>query len=191
MTRQRFYGSDTEFCAWMRQCKELPSIGRDFGLSASDNDITLHRYLTSVDAIGSREVQGIMQLEIKTRQGKPSFSQMDTLSKLNMFCGERNTKEGHVRFFGVFILVLSNTTPDDSEKMWWGEIPKSFVVTDATKLRWRLIDRTTLIQLLRFDRHPRSFETQVFRRHHKTSQTMELVTTPLGLQVEVPVVTRS
>ena len=191
MTRQRAYGSDTEFCAWLRACTDLPSVGRDFGLSASDNDVTLHRYMTSIDSVGSREVQGIMQLEIKTRQGKPSFSQMDTLSKLNMFCGERQTKEGHVRFFGVFVLVLSNTTPDDSPQMWWGQIPKSLVVTDASRLKWQVVNRKTLIELLRFDRHPRTFEPQAFRRHHKTTSTVEVVTAPLGFQYERSVVTRS
>jgi hypothetical protein len=191
MTRQRMYGSDTEFCAWLRSCKELPSVGKDFGLSASDNDVTLHRYMTSVDAIGSREVQAIMQLEIKTRQGKPTFSQMDTLSKLNMFCGEKQTKEGHVRFFGVFVLILDQTTPDDSQKMWWGQIPKSLVVTDASRLKWRMINRETLIELLRFERHPRTFETQAFRRHHKTSSIMQVVQTPLGFSVEKEFLKRS
>ena len=44
MVRERMYGSDTEFCAWMRSCKDLPSYGDTFGFVASDNDVTVHRY---------------------------------------------------------------------------------------------------------------------------------------------------
>lgn len=191
MTRQRIYGSDTEFCAWIRGCKELPSIGHDFGLAVSDNDITLHRYMTSVDSIGTREVQAIMQLEVKTRKGKPPAAQMDTLSKLNMFATQKTTKQGVVRFFGVFILVMSDTTPDNSKLMWWGVIPKTLITADASKLIWKKIDREKLIQLLRFERHPRNFEMQPFRRHHLTRVITETVAMPLGFKVDVPVVRKS
>ncbi len=60
MTRDRMFGSDTDFCAWMRACKELPSSSDDFGFSASDNDVTVHRYKTVVDAKGTRDIQGLM-----------------------------------------------------------------------------------------------------------------------------------
>ena len=185
------FGSDTEFCKWLRLCPELPSLSKDFGLSASDNDVTLHRYMTEVGGMGSREVQSLMQIEVKTRQGKPSFSQMDTLSKLNMFAGHRSTKQGHVRFWGVFILVLSGVDPDDSTMMWWGQIPKSLIVTDASNLKWRIIDRKSLIELLRFERHPRNFTKHAFRRHHKTRHIVESREYPLGFSVDVPVQHRS
>jgi hypothetical protein len=191
VTRQRMYGSDTEFCAWLRSCSELPSIGRDFGLSVSDNDVTLHRFMASVDGQGSREVQAIMQIEVKTRSGKPSFSQMDTLSKLNMFCGQKETRQGAVRFFGVFLLVLSGTSPDDSESIWWGVIPKGLHVTDALDLQWHFITREKLIEILRFDRHPRNLTSNPFRRHHKTYEVVEIETTPLGFECEKKIVKRS
>jgi len=191
MTRSRAYGSDTEFCAWMRSCKELPSFGNDFGLSISDNDVTLHRYMTSVDGQGSRQVQALMQIEVKTRQGKPPFAQMDTLSKLNMFCGQRNTKQGVVRFFGVFVLVLSGTSPDDSNAMWWGVIPKGLHVTNALNLKWKKITKEELVQILRFDRHPRNMEKLPFRRHHKTREITVVEKTPLGFEIEKTIVKRS
>lgn len=191
MTRERMYGSDTEFCDWMRNCKRLPSFSRDFGLSASDNDVTLHRYITAIDGQGTREVQALMQVEVKTRQGKPPFAQIDTLSKLNMFCGQKSTREGVVRFFGVFILVLQNTRPDNSEKMWWGSIPKGLNIRDARECKWKQIDVDVLIDILRFDRHPRSLDKNPFRRHHKTQEVIESEVTPLGFEIEKRVTKRS
>lgn len=191
MTRQRVYGSDTEFCAWIRNCEKLPSISKEFGMSVSDNDITLHRYLTEVDSVGTREIQALMQLEIKTRRGKPAFSQMDTLSKLNMFAGQKQTDSGLVRFFGVFLLVMSGTHPDNSERMWWGSIPQGLVTGDATKLVWTRIGVDELIEILRFDKHPTSLTRRPFRRHHLTKEVVEVVKMPLGFEVEQKVISRS
>jgi hypothetical protein len=170
MTRER---------EWMRNCKDLPSVGRDFGLSASDNDVTLHRYMTSVDQQGTREVQALMQIEVKTRRGKPTTAQMDTLSKLNMFCGQKDTDQGVVRFFVVFLLVMSGVDPDTSEYMWWGVI------------EWHQIDKQKLIELMRFDRHPRNLKTLAFRRHHASRTIYEQQQTPLGFEVWKPVTHRS
>jgi hypothetical protein len=185
------YGSDTEFCAWLRTCKELPSVGADFGLSASDNDITLHRYKTCIDSQGTREVQAIMQLEVKTRRGKPPAAQMDTLSKLNLFSGSKKVGTYHLRFFGVFLLVMSGTTPDNSDDIFWGAIPAEAVLTDASKCKWRRISRSRLIQLLRFDIHPVNFASNPFRRHHKTAEFVEIVKTELGFETEQRFVRRS
>lgn len=191
VTRERFHGSDTEFCAWLRACKELPSFSSDFGVVASDNDVTIHRYMHAVDGVGTRDVQSIMQLEIKTRRGKPHESQMDTLSKLNLFAGEREVSGNHIRFFGLFLLVLSDTTPDNSGGMWWGVIPKGICVSDATMLKWTRIDRDVLIKLLRFDLHPVNFSTQPFRRHHKTREIIVIERTALGFDIERPITKRS
>lgn len=191
MTRERMYGSDTAFCAWLRACKELPSYGRDFGLSVSDNDVTLHRYMTAADGQGTREVQAIMQIEVKTRMGKPPGAQMDTLSKLNMFASQKSTRQGLVRFFGVFILVMDGDDPDDSKSMFWGVIPKSLVTSDAKKLKWKMIDRGQLINILRFDIHPATFEPNAFRRHHKTRRIVQVELTPLGFEVEKEIIKRS
>lgn len=191
MTRERIYGSDTEFCAWMRSCAELPSYSKDFGFVASDNDITVHRYLTSVDAVGTREVQGIMQIEVKTRTGKPSTSQMDTISKLNLFSGKKKSRGVEVTFFGVFLLVMEGTNPDDSKNMWWGVIPRNQIFTDANLLKWKPINRATLIRLLRFDLHPVSLTTKTFRRHHKTTEIIEMEISPLGFEFEKRIIKKS
>ena len=192
MTRERMYGSDTDFCAWMRRCKDLPSYSDEFGFVASDNDLTVHRYKTSVDSVGTREVQGIMQVEIKTRRGKPSTSQTDTLTKLNLFNGDRRVGETYIRFFGVFILVLSGTSPDDSDLMWWLIPPKDRFLSDAAKMDVNLIYYKKLIEILRFDRHPRNLsDTNPFRRHHRTKKFIEIESMPLGFDVEKIVTKRS
>lgn len=191
MTRGRVYGSDTPFCAWMRTCPDLPSHSKNFGFTSSDNDITVHKYMTSVDSIGTREVQAIMQVEIKTRCGKPEESQMDTLSKLNLFKGYKRVNGTHINFFGVFILVLSGTKPENSKRMWWGKIPEGKVCNNASNLIWVPVDKDKLIKLLRFDLHPVSLTTNAFRRHHKTREILVTETTPLGFECDRILIKRS
>lgn len=192
MTRERMYGSDTDFCAWMRRCKDLPSYGDDFGFVASDNDLTIHRYKTSVDSVGTREVQGIMQIEIKTRNGKPPASQTDTLTKLNLFCGDRRVSGIDIRFFGVFVLVMSGTSPDDSSTMWWGATPKDKFLSDAKHMNWNQINKSQLIEILRMECHPRNLKDKTpFRRHHKKQSFIEKELTILGFEVERIVTKRS
>jgi hypothetical protein len=185
------YGSDTEFCAWMRACRELPSYGDDFGFVASDNDITIHRYMTAVDGLGTRDLQSIMQIEIKTRIGKPPPSQLDTLSKLNSFAGIKKSNGQVVVFYGVFLLVLEGTNPDDSENMWWGILPKDSFTTNVRDCKWRRILRDELISILRFERNPRTWEKPIHRRHHKTEQIMVVERMPLGFDVPTLLVRRS
>lgn len=192
MTRTRIFGSDTPFCDWMRNCEMLPSSSEDFGFSACDNDVTVHRYKFGVkDAVGTRDVQGLMQIEVKTRQGKPSFSQFDTLNKLNLFAGERQIGGCHIRFFGVFVLVLSGTTPDDSDAMWWCSMPKGTLISDPSAMKFRKINKRTLIEIMRFDRHPRNFSLQTFRRHHKTKVIEQEVVTELGFTTAVRMTKKS
>jgi|GEM_PF-6378683 len=185
MTRERFYGSDTDFCAWMRACKDLPSSGHDFGFAACDNDITVHRYKTVVDRIGTRDVQALMQIEIKTRGGVPPMSQMDTLSKLNLFRGQKHLKDGQViRFFGVFVLVMDGTTPTNSTIMRWGSMRHSGPVNDASKLKWRDITLNLLIKLLRFEIDPHSFESEPLRRRHSSQEIIIIRKADLGFEYE-------
>lgn len=191
VTRQRTFGSDTPFCAWMRRCKDLPSVGADFGFAASDNDLTVHRYMTSVDGLGTRDIQSIMQIEIKTRRGEPLRSQLDTLSKLNLFAGQKYIEGQHIRFFGVFFLVMDGTSPDDSRLMWWGTLPKNAVVDQAREIQWRRIGYAQLVGLLRFDLHPGTFERHVLRRHHKTREIVSVDRMPLGFLTETRLIVRS
>jgi hypothetical protein len=191
MTRERIFGSDTEFCSWMRECKQLPAYSNDFGFVASDNDVTVHRYMTCVDGVGTREVQALMQIEVKTRKGKPSQSQIDTLSKLNLFSNQKTIDGVVIRYFGVFVLVMSGTTPEDSKELWWGVIPKGKTLDNASDLQFKKINKQTLISLLRFDLHPVNMSLEPFRRHHLTKEVVLIETTPLGFECEVKLVNRS
>jgi len=192
MVRPRIFGSDTDFCRWMRNCPLLPCVGEDFGFVASDNDLTIHRYKTCVDSVGTRSVQGIMQVEIKTRGGWPSDSQIDTLSKVNLFCGDKTTNGVCVRFFGVFVLSMSGTSPDDSNEIRWGSIPRGRSIGSSAYVRWELIDIKMLIDIFRFDRHPRNLrDTKPFRRHHKTNEFIEIERTELGFDTPVRRIARS
>jgi len=116
---------------------------------------------------------------------------MDTLSKLNLFSDHKVVNGVYVRFFGVYILVLSGTSPDDSELMWWASIPKGTFFSDVRKTKLTRIDRSQLISLFRFELHPDSLSPMPFRRHHKTSEIVVLETTPLGFECERTIVKRS
>ncbi len=67
MTRMRSYGQDLPFCDWLRHHEGLPAVSADCGFVATDVDLAIHRYLTEVSGSGTREVQNLMQLEVKTR----------------------------------------------------------------------------------------------------------------------------
>lgn len=182
MIRERVFGTDPDFCAWLRkQEKELPSYSKNIGFVASDVDITLHRYLTAIDGIGSREIQAMMMLEVKSRNGKPSFSQLDTLYKWHLLSNMRK-KLGNTLLcgFGVSVLVMSGTDPDNSETMQWGR----FKPSDNGKLSYREINLFQLYKLLKFELHPDNLTLQPFRRHHKTTAISVVEQMPLGFQVE-------
>lgn len=201
-TRSRVYGSDVPFCAWLRHCKCLPATSYDssFGLSVYDNDLTLHRYCTKVDTRGTRLVQMMMQLEVKTRwssergTGWPTDAQLDSLCKLNAFAGRKIRRGQTVRNFGVFILLLSGTSPDNSQQMRWGVLPVDDFLeerADYKSIPWRPMDRAVLIQLLAFQIHPRTLRPLDLRRHHKTQVLMVRERLPLGFMSNRLVTVRS
>src|SRR5262245_34604620 len=103
MIRQRMFGSDVPFMAWLRrQQKELPSYSANVGFVATDIDLFIHRYLTEIDSRGTREIQALMLIEVKTHSGLPSDSQRDTLAKVHACCPFRAVDYGGqtIRHFG-------------------------------------------------------------------------------------------
>jgi hypothetical protein len=189
MTRDRMFGSDTPFMDWMRRHRDLPSYSSDCGFVQTDCDTILHRYLTSVDNIGTREVQGIMHLEIKTRGGRPTTSQADTLFKLHQFSGAISVNSQHVQHFGVYFVSVSDTSPENSDVIEWGDFKKA---TYASQIRWTVIDRDLLISLLRFEVKPwPPFEKRPFRRRHKTQAIYLQERAPLGFETYRQVTKRS
>lgn len=135
-------------------------------------------------------VQCVMQLELKTHGSELTEAQRDTLYIANQIMRNRrqtptknlrhqagtaplkaySTMSGHnvhVRNFGVQLLRLSGTSPDDSEHIWWG--------------KGREIEIETLIQLLRFDLDPDTLRPLDLRRHHPNPQQNQMM-----LDLEAP-----
>lgn len=187
--RERYFGSDIEFCAWMRrQGKRMPSYSPTSGFVATDVDLHLHRYMHERDGMGTRHIQSLMMLEVKSRCGDVGQSQRDTLAKVHhcCFCRTPVNHNGQlVRHFGVSFLFLSGTTPDNSEVMQWGRFDQRYVVCRNH------VSLEQLYQLMNFEIHPDNFTPQIFRRHHKTSETLEVVEAPLGFKYEKPLIKRS
>jgi hypothetical protein len=165
----------------MRNDEGLPAFSPTCGFVATDVDLFIHRYLTEVDSVGTREIQGLMHIEVKTRSGDPGKSQLDTLYKINACRTQRAMPIGRevVRHFGVSIVKLSGLTPDDSAAIYWGRF-----VDGERRLAYRLIDLAMLRQLMRFEIHPDNFDVRPFRRHHCTRTVVQIVTTELGFECD-------
>ena len=195
MTRDRMFGSDVPFCAWMRANKVLPSYSRDCGFVASDVDLFIHRYLVDLkDKQGSRDFQCLMTVELKTRLGVVHESQADTLWKLHKFRGqlakplwcEKRKHHYELRNFGVYFLRMSGEDPKESGIMKWGRFDK-----DRPTIRWDDVDVDKLVRILRFDISPESLEGNWWRRHHKTQEIVTLEQQPLGFAKPVRTIKRS
>jgi hypothetical protein len=183
MIRPRAFGSDVPFCEWLRsQEQQLPSWSVNKGIVATDVDILVHRYFTGVsDKEGTREIQSMMLIEVKTRGGIPRPSQRDTARKHHLSIKRSTNVDGQVLYhFGVYFLQLSNTTPDDSS-MKWGKFSDA---KGSPEITWKGICKEDLFDLLLFKIHPTSFASRPFRRHHASKEIVEVVKTPLGFTVD-------
>ena len=190
MTKKRFFGEDSPFTKWVREHEKLDS---DDGFVVTDCDLLIHRYMTVCDkvngrgTISTREIQALMLLEVKSRGGMPSESQIDTFSKFNLFANHKKTDSFYIRNLGVSFLSLSGTWPGDSEKMLWGRFSK----TNPCEIVWKRIATEILVELLEFKIHPDSFCKNPFRRHHCKKEVYAIEQTDLGFEISRTVITRS
>lgn len=167
MARTRIFGSDLPFCDWLRHEQGLPASSQDCGFVATDVDLMVHRYMSSVDGHGTREIQGLMHLEVKTRGGRPGSSQLDTLFKAHCRqCGWFTLGDQSLCHFGVSFVSMDGTHPRDSRTLLWGRF------THFGSLRWRSIDLDTLVRLLRFDIDPDTFHRI---SHHRDADDNSIV----------------
>lgn len=157
---QRPTTAESAFERWMRLCDILDS---SLGIVRFDLDVLLHRYTFQSDGKGSRLIQAMMFIEVKTRGDKLSESQQDTLSLLNQVLRNRkmnmhavprpqvenrpvkafsrkNGREIQLRLFGGHLLQLSGLSPVDSDSIIWD-------------WKWKL-DQDRLIRLLKFELDP-------------------------------------
>jgi hypothetical protein len=191
MTRDRLFGSDIPLMAWCREkgkTGELPSYSEECGLVQTDVDAFWHRYKTCVDSLGTRDLQVFMEIECKTRGGSLTDSQADTYRKKHAMIQPQLKWHGQQLInFGVSVVRISGTTPDDSEWIKWGR----FIRGKASGMKEEAISVDQLLKLMRFDMHPDTFNERPFRRHHKTRKFQVVETSALGFDVERELVNRS
>jgi hypothetical protein len=192
MTINRRYGEDTSFGRWMRDRKDLESHPLAAAFTANDVDWIFHRYKTHVDAIGTKEVQCLMFVEVKTHMAVPRAAQRETLFFINQrlnYDGELKKLDGTqivARFFGVHVLCLENDYPEDSAKMCWSSFDKS------GNFKWYTIKSVeALVSLLKFDVHPDTFCLNPLRRHHRTKEILVSEKQPLGFYTDRIVIQKS
>jgi len=169
LVKQRIYGSDVDFFAFIRNCPDLPSRRGSTRTAVNDCDSIFHNFMNAVDNQGTRKIQTIKMIEVKTRNGRPDKSQRDTFFKLDCFHGQKTIGGNLIRFEGVFFLFQSGTSPKDSETMHWGVFDKNGSIKKTQ------IDYEKLIELLIGKRHPRNLAGKAYRRHHKTADIVEFV----------------
>jgi len=191
MTRDRLFGSDVPLQAWCREkgrTGELPAYSEECGLVQTDVDAFWHRYKTCVDSLGTRDLQVFNEIEWKTRGGNLTASQEDTYRKKHAMILPCLKWQGQELVnFGVTVVRLSDTTPDDSEWIKWGR----FIRGKQTGMDWKDITVQQLLKLMRFDMHPDTFNAKPFRRHHKTKKFNVVEKSLLGFDVERELIHRS
>jgi hypothetical protein len=191
MTRDRLFGSDVPLMAWCREkgkTGELPAYSEECGLVQTDVDAFWHRYKTCIDKMGTRNLQVMMEIEWKTRGGSLTDSQEDTYRKKHaMILPSLKYHGQELKNFGVTVVCLSGTTPEDSKSIKWGR----FIRGRASGMKWTEISVDQLLKLMRFDMHPDSMNDNPFRRHHKTHKFQMVEKSALGFEVERELTHRS
>ena len=154
--------NETAFQRWLRAHREFDSIAQ--GIVRFDADMILHRYKMVHDGRGSRDVQCLMFIEVKTFNAPVTKAQRDTLSLFSQFLrnrkpnmhGPRTGRHASVtsppqaysqlldkwitvRTFGYHLLTFSGSCPADSGTIRW----------DTTE-----ISQFDLVKLLKFERDP-------------------------------------
>ena len=176
MTVSRRDKDDSPFGDWIRHHAGLDSIRER--LSITDSDYWIHRYRAHSDKNGERAVDQIMLVELKTNMRDVPFAQRDTLVLVNQLLRRASKRPDgrrshvllkgiisgetrRVRCFGVHLLQLGSTRPDNS----------------AGSILWdhRYLTEEMLVEVLRFDRDPDSpMRRMDLRRHHANGSAVNL-----------------
>ena len=191
MTRDRVYGEDTPFGRWMREQGRIVGTMPSSAFVSSDCDYIIHRYKTVVDGYGTRDIQALMILEVKTNGAKPRFAQVDSMW-LTHLCANTNKSRrkvehaNHAIFHhGVSVLSMSGTTPDNSQAMQWGRFAQAAVIN------WREITVDNLVDLMMFNIDPDNLQRSPYRRHHKSQTIQRVSMQPLGFPALETIIKRS
>jgi len=166
---------ESDFERWFRNHKDLHSARE--GLVRFDLDVLLHKYKTCTDGKGSRDIQCMMFIEVKTYMATPSPAQSDTLYTLNQILRNRRpnihstpkwqikgqmtrvwskylNRNTTLKLYGGHMLQMDGTFPDNSSMIMWDH---------------QVIDERTLMELLRFERDPDRIEMQLDHRRRSCS----------------------
>jgi len=172
---KKWHTQETAFERWMRNHHELDS--RKSGIVRFDLDLLLHRYLTPGDKKGTREIQAVMFIEVKTRGGILRPAQKDTLGMLQQVLRNRrrnihSSKKGPhaknhcpltrcwshllgrdiiLRMFGGHLLEFECDSPDDTGWIAWDK---------------KTINEEMLLRLLRFELDPDTLKPIDWRRRY-------------------------
>lgn len=203
MTRIRHYETGTPFGEWLRSQRDLPSTPSpdcEVGFIATDIDLVVHRWFHGSTG---KHIQCLMVVEVKTRGAQPRFAQLESLSALQLFSAKKNirlalptihpeTREmipdfRQYRFYGVHFLLLSGTSPEDSDSMVWARWKWKPHGVDhqmtASQLQRTKINIEQLKGILRWDLHPSTLKPfKPFKKHHGFREIDQEIVTPLGFE---------
>lgn len=192
-TARRNPNGQTPFGSWVQSHPDLEAITHS--LTVTDADMMFHKYKTYVDAIGTRQIQLQMWVEVKTYGANLTKSQHETLFDHHQgLCTRKQTVMRRSPFggmrqvwhFGVCILRLQEDVPTDGG-IEWG------VFNPDGSIEWYPNGTCeALVDLLRFNSRPDDPRQPLsIRRHHKNSFYIQNVKTELGFSVDERLVVRS
>lgn len=192
--RRRDASEETLFGAWVRAHPDLDS--QDHGLTVTDADWFFHKYITEVDAMGTRTVQAMFMLEVKCHGAVPSQSQQETLAfnhqllrKVGVKVKRAYAEPITLWHFGVYVLSLSGTSPDNSDACRWGRFTDS---GRNMRLAWdNCLPPGMLSSILGFDIRPDTYGPLALRRHHQKKIITYRETMPNGIVTDVYMTQRS
>jgi len=134
--KRRIYGEGHPIMREIRNRESLRSTGSDFSFVCTDVDCLAHIYKSRVeDNIGTRRLQMMWQMEIKTHGARPSFSQQDTFWQHHRFCycpKGKDINNKRTYHYGVLFLSVNNTCIADSTRIEWGK----FTNPEINQIAW-------------------------------------------------------
>jgi len=188
MTIERMFNENHDFGEWIRNQKRIDS--KIHGLTVNDIDWILYKYKDNVKG-GGKDIQLMMCIETKTRNGEPSWQQHEVLFLLNQIlytkkerlnlCGKKLS----VWHFGFFVLKMSGTSPQNSTDIYWGIFDKN------GKINYHNICKDKLIDILGFNDDPVTLKKIDLRRHHSKKILLQKYINPMELNVYEKVIKKS
>ncbi len=192
MTRPRVFGSDMPFLGWLRGQRDLDASR--MGITVNDVDVFVHKFKVHTDKFGTREIQLMFDLEIKSHDGAPDANQRQSLFFRHQRIRTQDKNRGGEGCFkpvattdfldgkeklfihyGCYLLQLSGNTPDNSSTMRWCRFDKRGVYHPT------VLSMEMLKSILRFETHPFTIRPLEFRRRHNTQEIVECTNDDLPL----------